>query len=396
MHIRLIVNTYRSRIPTLGVLLLILFVGISVAWTPIEPRATDQQINAFCFVDSVNGWAVGETGAIIHTTDGGISWTAQESGVEDTLLDVHFTDSEYGWAVGKRGAVIRTTNGGQTWEKQLKRTTSWLIGVRFPTRDSGIIVSDNYDLLVMQTHDGGSAWQNLIGDVTYDDMYDVGFVNANEFWVVGYGAALRTTDGGRSWENRKPAQAAERDCLYRVRFVSSTHGWVFQHDSSFFRTEDAGATWTNCGRPDELFGEWLSDMDFVFSDSVNGIMAGRGRVGRFVVTTSDGGFNWGREEDFPIVSQDLETVAIDKRGNYWIGGDFGSLYTNMPISTSAQPIKRAPSRIAQAKAWRAVVGIEARNSRNGTSPVIDIRGRTINNASNRHQRGFGAYCIAKQ
>jgi len=68
------------------------------------------------FVDPSNGWAVGasvglgwyEPADILHTTDGGSTWT---SGASAPLLDVVFTDANTGWAVGYDGAILHYSGG---------------------------------------------------------------------------------------------------------------------------------------------------------------------------------------------------------------------------------------------------------------------------------------------
>jgi photosystem II stability/assembly factor-like uncharacterized protein len=77
------------------------------------------------FADARHGWAVGEHGAIWHTVDGGARWTAQDSGVNDFLLDVHFITPERGWVVGHdrelgRGVVMGSDDGGATWVVELE------------------------------------------------------------------------------------------------------------------------------------------------------------------------------------------------------------------------------------------------------------------------------------
>ncbi|HKZ40937.1 MAG TPA: YCF48-related protein, partial [Candidatus Hodarchaeales archaeon] len=43
------------------------------------------------------------------------TWQRQDSLVSASLYDVFFTDSVRGWAVGGSGTVIKTTNGGIDW-----------------------------------------------------------------------------------------------------------------------------------------------------------------------------------------------------------------------------------------------------------------------------------------
>ena len=64
------------------------------------------------------GSALIERGAILRTTDGGVTWTRQASGTTDFLNSVSFTDANTGTAVGRSGVILRTTDGGVTWTRQ--------------------------------------------------------------------------------------------------------------------------------------------------------------------------------------------------------------------------------------------------------------------------------------
>ncbi|MDD5528767.1 MAG: YCF48-related protein [bacterium] len=80
-------------------------------------------INDIDFVDSLHGWAVGDTGKILYTDNGGNDsiWEPLTSGVTNNLTCVKFVDQLNGWA-GGNGVILRTRNSGTTWE--VEATTS--------------------------------------------------------------------------------------------------------------------------------------------------------------------------------------------------------------------------------------------------------------------------------
>ena len=65
------------------------------------------------FTDANNGTAVGSGGTILRTTNGGTTWTFQESGTSATFYGVSFSDRNTGTVVG--WVILRTTNGGVTF-----------------------------------------------------------------------------------------------------------------------------------------------------------------------------------------------------------------------------------------------------------------------------------------
>jgi len=60
-------------------------------------------------------WAVGDGGAIVASTDDGVTWTAQPSATGEDLYAVAFADALTGAAVGQHGAVVVTHDGGASW-----------------------------------------------------------------------------------------------------------------------------------------------------------------------------------------------------------------------------------------------------------------------------------------
>lgn len=105
------------------------------------------------FTNSQKGWVVGELGVILHTSDGGFTWTNQAIDTTGIYRRVFFVDSLTGWIVGWGGTIIHTTNGGLTWERQQSGTTLRLWGVHFIDAQTGWVVGQ--DGLVLHTTTGG-------------------------------------------------------------------------------------------------------------------------------------------------------------------------------------------------------------------------------------------------
>ena len=96
-----------------------------------QASGVDVRLHGVCFEDADVGYAVGEYGVILVTQNGGTLWTPQVSGwvpdpaVEDDNLilnDVDFVNATEGWVVpaggwtpGQANGLLHTTNGGQTW-----------------------------------------------------------------------------------------------------------------------------------------------------------------------------------------------------------------------------------------------------------------------------------------
>jgi len=155
-------------------------------------RRVYRGLNACCWVDEKTGWAVGsrvtvgfiptpteatythKATRIVATTDGGATWTPQDSPDTGELRGVWFTDKDHGLAVGDKGAVQLTTDGGKTWANVPSNTQANLRSVTFADAKTGWIVGDKGTIL--QTADGGKEWKQAASSA----QSDLNGVHANE------------------------------------------------------------------------------------------------------------------------------------------------------------------------------------------------------------------------
>jgi len=159
-----------------------------------QPVGATYHLNSLYFIDDNTGWVVGFYGIILKTTDGGDNWNSQTSGTTETLWSVYFTDNNTGWSVGTVGTILNTINGGMSWNSQTSGTTSSLESVYFTDNYTGWSVGTAGTIL--KTTNGGTNWNSQTSGTTWG-LYSVYFVNNNTGWAVGdNGTILKTTDGG--------------------------------------------------------------------------------------------------------------------------------------------------------------------------------------------------------
>ncbi|TWU30157.1 YCF48-related protein [Bythopirellula polymerisocia] len=66
-----------------------------------------------------NVWIAGSPGSVVlHSPDAGDSWQGYATGSCTPLNQLTFADESHGWAVGDFGAILHTSDGGQTWQTQ--------------------------------------------------------------------------------------------------------------------------------------------------------------------------------------------------------------------------------------------------------------------------------------
>src|SRR5215813_10507694 len=91
-------------------LLLLLLVTTSQASVPLNNTVWQAAMSGvllrsvFIMSEGRKAWAVGDSGAIVATVDGGLHWTPQDSSAASSLWSTCFAaDGRRGWAVGEKG-----------------------------------------------------------------------------------------------------------------------------------------------------------------------------------------------------------------------------------------------------------------------------------------------------
>jgi photosystem II stability/assembly factor-like uncharacterized protein len=158
-------------------------------------------LNGVYLLESGTGFAVGEAGTILKSTDAGATWAPLTSGTTTTLHDVYFFDVSQGVAVGEQGLILRTTDGGAGWQGVASGVTDNLQSISF-SGVNGICGGDSQTILY--SADSGASWQ--IGQTGF---FGGGFRGAHMLsstrgFVAGQDSIFQplvgtTTDGGSSW-----------------------------------------------------------------------------------------------------------------------------------------------------------------------------------------------------
>ncbi|MGB9178363.1 MAG: YCF48-related protein [Pyrinomonadaceae bacterium] len=249
-----------------------------------QSSGTSAQLQAVRFLDSLHGWAVGN--AVLYTTDGGQTWqTGTRSGNLSELYDVDFVDGSFGWACGG-GVVMKTTDGGQTWSPQSVPVQSFqnLLSIDFVDRNRGWAVGA--DGIILVTTNGGANWTSLSSGTTAF-LTGVSFLSTGEGWAVGGNVVLHTTNGGTSWTPQAvPANTWVKDIL----LLDGQNGWSVGQLQNIIHTTDGGSLWTTQtgGINSAPYNNYYLN-GVRFSDSLHGIAVGDGGI---IFNTGDGGQTW--------------------------------------------------------------------------------------------------------
>ena len=257
-------------------------INAQIGWVS-QNSGTNNDLWFVTFLNANTGYAVGESGTIRKTTNGGNNWFPQMSGTSDTLFCVNFIDENIGTAVGQSGTIRRTINGGINWFPQNSGTSYTLKSVSFINSNTGILVGFNG--LIRKTTNGGINWYSQTSG-TYNNLWSTFLLNVNTGWAVGYSGTVRkTTNGGTNWFPQSVG-SSYAELLY-VSFLNANTGVItvgIPGNIGIYFTQNGGITWTprNIGS-----GHSQRSIDFV--DANNWMMVGdEGDFSR----TADGGSTW--------------------------------------------------------------------------------------------------------
>lgn len=339
------------------------------AWTDLSFGNDCYQALDIWFADTLNGWVCGwDTGldpVMKHTSDGGANWEEQEVPVptgSGGVASVCFPTPEFGWASvtsiyqTPSGTILHTTNGGQTWTAQSQTNEHYSYLDAFDTLHCAVVgysVLGSQQVKVLVTTDGGNNWAQRfppLSGYTYGIRY-----HGDNVWVASLNNYLvHSTDNGMNWtiDNASPLfqsigwqsstdgwavagshtgsdQMCRRttDCGStwfwdfdapggaQVLWLDQDHGWTLIEGRSarVYRTADGGSRWDSYGLGT---GNWVDGMFFVSPDS--GWAHGQNGTIRF---TSDGGQSWTGQTSG--VSEYCAAVFFTGPTEGWAGGGYG-------------------------------------------------------------------------
>jgi photosystem II stability/assembly factor-like uncharacterized protein len=173
------------------------------------------RISDIQFIDENQGIAVGGSGLILKTLDGGKTWSDRSVDTQHFFLDIFFLDKQYGWTVGGQefewvanAGLARTADGGNTWEFIQGPWGTKLDAVQFLDKSIGYACGSQYDnSSVYKTSDGGNTWVCVLDiDIAMSTLTDLYFFDEQFGWVIGgqgsTGVIYSTHDGGVTWKKR--------------------------------------------------------------------------------------------------------------------------------------------------------------------------------------------------
>jgi len=229
--------------------------------------------------------AVGERGIILWSDDDGRHWRQAVSPVRVALTAVQFIDAQRGWAVGHLGVVLHSRDGGQTWHKQL----------------DGLQAAERF---LQATTGEARAYAEMLRDDGPDKpLMGLHFIDAQHGIVVGaYNLALRTADGGATWQPLSPALPNARRLHLHAVHGTGSQVLIVGEQGLILRSDDAGQSFTQV--PSPYKGSWFG---LLTSDDGSWLLYGlRGNLFR----SADRGASW---DKLPALAATSLTAGLCRR-----------------------------------------------------------------------------------
>lgn len=341
-------------------------------WRWQNPSGEGTSLHAVQMINLNTVFACGNYGAVLKTTDAGITWnidygpiwgTAEHGPYRGNYFALSFLDSNYGMICGDSGHIIKTTDGGSTWTWLVTNTRAMLNSIVVIDTNTAIVVGKEGTIL--RTLNGGATWQPVPFEIVVD-FTSIRKLRPDFLTVTGYNGALyKSTDRGLSW-NRIPLQTDttiygnnikgqvfldgfkgtvigqngvilhtinggylwKQQLLNDTVFLTATLNYIDGKDpnilamvgdyGTILHTVDGGTTWdrVNLGITDSLRG--LS-----FYDKYNAMAVGKDGI---ILRTTDGGANWKFLPSRPLTDK-LNGIVFNK-GDTSLGiavGDYGAI-----------------------------------------------------------------------
>ncbi|TAH24414.1 MAG: T9SS C-terminal target domain-containing protein [Cytophagales bacterium] len=157
---------------------------ISASGSYTESKPTSKKSELF-FCDSLTGYALlyNDQSVIQKSFDGGNSWNALGTGINERFNSLYFTDPFHGVAVGQNATIIHTSNGGLTWKVVSNKISGFNYNdITFTTPTIGYICGQQGTIL--KTIDGGLSWQTMKSG-TFENLNKFSFPDSTLGFCVG-------------------------------------------------------------------------------------------------------------------------------------------------------------------------------------------------------------------
>jgi photosystem II stability/assembly factor-like uncharacterized protein len=220
-----------------------------------DPGNSPWNFFLFASIDSLgDGFATGTGGALLKTTNNGLSWSQPFDNPNYEATDIYTFDAQNAFAVGWKGSMFWTSDGGAIWDSTIiaEANQERLHGIAHPA-DNVFVVCGDFGTII-QSNDNSHTWDASIVPTT-NYLESIAFSSAEIGIAAGQnGTIIRTTDQGVTWMNiNNPLTGTG----YNFRQLSAFHDGTYYATSDsagLWRSTDGGLNWQSIQNIPQTFG----------------------------------------------------------------------------------------------------------------------------------------------
>ncbi|GAB4146557.1 MAG: hypothetical protein Fur0041_20840 [Bacteroidia bacterium] len=313
---------------TIILITILLSINTAKAQWNILTTGTNSNFYGISFIHSQKGTAVGynstsNTADVIHTTDGGNSWThpTLPTGLS-TLNSIRYKDANEGWIAGDNGYLLHTTNSGQSWDTISRFTREDLKCISVT---GSLIMTGSHEGNVFISSDNGLNWDTAsTGSVL--PINALSYRADSTFWAVGDGGFLAfSADTGRTWTT-----------VNQPYYGFFNGNGIAFFDTSAVAVGDFGFSVHSSG----ALTSW-SMLPTSTNQHLNGITSGNARSviicgdQGVILRSENGGQGW-LNETLPSLNEDLHDISYAGDTTAFICGSNGRILKSVNDISSVQ------------------------------------------------------------
>ena len=148
-------------------------------------------------------------------------------------------------AVGERGHVLLSDDQGKTWRQAKAVPTRTLLTAVYASSKTQLWAAGHGGVL-LRSDDAGEHWQAVVAPSEAGDVWlSLRVEAAGPAMVVGgFGAALRSSDGGATWQRTTLLEGEAGEKHLNKLFVSAAGTWLIAAEGgTVLRSTDQGRHW---------------------------------------------------------------------------------------------------------------------------------------------------------
>lgn len=274
-------------------------------WTTSNTGITDPYNLRGLEKDQVSGKLYAITYSRLYSsTDGGNNWILVSSNAFSNAKYLRISSNGFLFIASQNGVVYRSTNGGTSWPlgdvTQLP-SSPYVTGFRISNTGYLFVATDFHLIYRSNSPNSVLGFTQLnstrgLTDGVNGQVSSIS-ISGSDIYANTFQGPFKSTNNGDSWISVK-SNISDND-FYNSYIISSGttvyfggqtyNGTLGRSESTFWKSIDAGVTWTSVASPMSIYGNLYAQLEGIYLFDVNSIYVSL-RKGMF--KSSDGGFNW--------------------------------------------------------------------------------------------------------